>query len=236
MMIFPRTVSVLLSATALVATGCQQKSAQAPAPEMTDDQKAVYSYGAALGQQVSKQTKQLRLTAEELEVFRNGFTDTLTGKAPSVDIQQYENRFRELAEARVKEGAAEAQKQGTEFLAAAAQEPGAVRTDTGLVYKALTPGQGARPQATDTVRVHYEGKLMDGKVFDSSRERGEPAEFALNRVIPCWTEGVQKMQVGEKAKLVCPSQIAYGDRGAGTDIPPGATLVFEIELLGIQGK
>ena len=96
--------------------------------------------------------------------------------------------------------------------------PGAVKTDSGLIYKTLTPGTGASPKATDTVSVHYHGTLTDGKVFDSSVQRGQPAEFALNQVIPCWTEGVQKMKVGEKAKLVCPSDIAYGDTGtpAGT--------------------
>jgi FKBP-type peptidyl-prolyl cis-trans isomerase FkpA len=104
------------------------------------------------------------------------------------------------------------------------------------VFRTITPGTGASPAATDTVKVHYHGTLPDGKVFDSSVDRGEPTEFPLNRVIPCWTEGVQRMKVGEKAKLVCPAAIAYGDRGAGADIPPGATLVFEVDLLGINGK
>jgi FKBP-type peptidyl-prolyl cis-trans isomerase FkpA len=235
-MLFAGKLRALLPATALIAAGCGQKAADATPPAMTDDQKAIYSYGAAIGQQVGKQTQQLRLSAEELEIFRNGFADTLSGKAPAVEIAQYEKRFQELAEARVKEGAAEAEKKGADFLAAAAQEAGAVKTESGLVYKVLTAGQGARPAAADTVRVHYEGKLTDGKIFDSSRQRGEPAEFALNRVIPCWTEGVQKMQVGEKAQLVCPASIAYGERGAGNDIPPGATLVFEVELLAINGK
>jgi FKBP-type peptidyl-prolyl cis-trans isomerase FkpA len=227
---------MLLPTIALVAGGCQQESAKAPPAEMTEDQKAIYSYGAAVGQQVEKQTRQLRLTPEETDAFRNGVLDTMGGKAPAVEIAQYEKRFQELAEARVKEGAEEAQKLGAEFLAAAGKEPNAVTTESGLVYQVLAPGQGERPKATDTVRVHYQGTLTDGKVFDSSRERGEPAEFALNRVIPCWTEGVQKMQVGERAKLVCPAAIAYGDRGAGGKIPPGATLVFEVELLGIKGK
>ena len=101
----------------------------------------------------------------------------------------------------------------------------------------MKPGTGASPKASDVVSVHYHGTLPDGKVFDSSVQRGQPAEFAVNQVIPCWTEGVQHMKVGEKAKLVCPSDIAYGDAGTpdGT-IPPGATLVFEVELLGIKGR
>ena len=105
---------------------------------------------------------------------------------------------------------------------------------SGLVYQSLKNGTGASPKATDTVRVHYHGTLADGKVFDSSVQRGQPAEFPLNRVIPCWTEGVQMMKVGGKAKLTCPPQIAYGARGAAGVIPPNATLTFEVELLGIK--
>jgi FKBP-type peptidyl-prolyl cis-trans isomerase FkpA len=107
----------------------------------------------------------------------------------------------------------------------------------GLTYKSLKDGTGASPTATDTVRVHYRGTLPDGKEFDSSIKRGQPAEFPLNRVIKCWTEGVQKMKVGGKAQLICPPQLAYGERGTpGGPIPPNATLHFEIELLGISGK
>lgn len=116
--------------------------------------------------------------------------------------------------------------------ALAAKEPGAVVTSTGLVYRSLTEGKGASPAAADRVKVHYKGTLPDGTEFDSSYARNAPAEFPLNRVIPCWTEGVQKMKVGGKAKLVCPSDLAYGDRGRPS-IPPGATLVFEVELLEI---
>ena len=119
-------------------------------------------------------------------------------------------------------------------LAAAAKEAGAVVTSTGLVYRALKEGSGANPRATDTVKVHYKGTFPDGKEFDSSYSRGTPIEFPLGRVIPCWTEGVQRMKVGGKAKLTCPSAIAYGERGAGGVIPPNATLVFEVELLGVR--
>jgi len=121
------------------------------------------------------------------------------------------------------------------YLDKAAQEPGAVRTASGLVYFELKPGTGASPLSSDTVTVHYKGTLIDGKEFDSSYKRNEPAEFPLNMVIPCWTEGVQKMKVGGKAKLVCPSAIAYRDKGAPPDIPGGATLIFEIELISIKG-
>lgn len=116
----------------------------------------------------------------------------------------------------------------------AAAEPGAVVTESGLVYRSLKDGNDTRPAASDVVRVHYRGTFPDGREFDSSHKRGQPAEFPLNRVIPCWTEGVQRIGVGGKARLTCPSKIAYGERGTpGGPIPPNATLLFEVELLGI---
>jgi FKBP-type peptidyl-prolyl cis-trans isomerase FkpA len=120
--------------------------------------------------------------------------------------------------------------------AAAAKEPGAVVTPSGLVYRSLKDGTGASPAASDKVKVHYRGTMPDGKEFDSSYKRGEPIEFPLSGVIKCWTEGVQRMKVGGKAKLTCPPAIAYGESGAGGVIPPNATLLFEVELLGIKGK
>ncbi|BAN34189.1 FKBP-type peptidyl-prolyl cis-trans isomerase [Sulfuricella denitrificans skB26] len=117
-----------------------------------------------------------------------------------------------------------------------AKEAGAVVTDSGLVFLSLHDGDGASPAASDSVKVHYKGTLPDGKEFDSSYKRGQPAEFPLNRVIKCWTEGVQRMKVGGKAKLVCPPAIAYGERGVGGLIPPNSTLLFEIELLGITRR
>jgi FKBP-type peptidyl-prolyl cis-trans isomerase FkpA len=119
---------------------------------------------------------------------------------------------------------------------AAAKEPGAVVTSTGLVYRSLKEGAGASPTPVDKVKVHYRGTFPDGKEFDSSYKTNQPAEFPLGGVIRCWTEGVQRMKVGGKAKLTCPPNIAYGERGAGGVIPPGATLLFEVELLGINGK
>ncbi|MBI5719827.1 MAG: FKBP-type peptidyl-prolyl cis-trans isomerase [Burkholderiales bacterium] len=118
-------------------------------------------------------------------------------------------------------------------LVTAAAEKGAVVTASGLVYRALEEGKGDSPAPADTVRVHYRGRFPDGREFDSSYSRGQPASFPLNRVIRCWTEGVQRMKVGGKAKLTCPAAIAYGERGAGGVIPPNAILQFEVELLGI---
>lgn len=119
----------------------------------------------------------------------------------------------------------------------AAQEAGAQVLPSGLVIRMLKEGQGPQPMATDTVRVHYRGTFGDGREFDSSLKRGKPAEFPLNRVIPCWTEGVQRIKVGGKAKLTCPAEIAYGAKGTpGGPIPPNTTLFFDVELLGILGR
>jgi FKBP-type peptidyl-prolyl cis-trans isomerase FkpA len=120
--------------------------------------------------------------------------------------------------------------------AAAAKEAGAQVSPSGLVYRSLKDGSGASPKASDSVRVHYRGTFPDGKEFDSSYKRGQPIDFPLNGVIKCWTEGVQKMKVGGKAKLTCPPSIAYGANGAGGVIPPNATLQFEVELLAVAGK
>jgi FKBP-type peptidyl-prolyl cis-trans isomerase FkpA len=128
-------------------------------------------------------------------------------------------------------GAAMAQ---DDVIAKAAAEKGAIKTDSGMVYQSLTEGKGASPKATDIVQVHYKGTFPDGKEFDSSYKRGQPTEFPLNRVIKCWTEGVQRMKVGGKAKLTCPPSLAYGDKGAGGVIPPNATLQFEVELISIK--
>ena len=119
------------------------------------------------------------------------------------------------------------------YLEKAAAEPGAIKTASGLVYRELRPGSGPSPRVSDVVTVNYRGTLTDGTEFDSSYKRNQPAQFPLNQVIPCWTEGVQRMKVGGKSQLVCPSDIAYGERGSPPTIPSGATLIFEIELLGI---
>jgi len=227
----------LLLAAALTG-GCQQAAAPAASPSpaaaaMSDEQKTLYALGAMVGQRF---VGPMRCSDEELEAFLRGVRATARGGEPEFAVAEYAAKFDGLARSRAAAGAVETKAKGASFRDAAAAEPGAVKLDSGLVYKTITPGSGKSPRASDVVRVHYHGTLPDGRVFDSSVQRGEPAEFALNGVIPCWTEGVQRMKVGEKAKLVCPSEIAYGDGGTpdGT-IPPGATLVFEVELIEIKG-
>jgi FKBP-type peptidyl-prolyl cis-trans isomerase FkpA len=138
-----------------------------------------------------------------------------------------------LASASARAGVLAEKKKVDAYVEAAAKEPGAVKTPTGLIFRTLKPGDGPSPKAFDKVKVHYEGTFIDGTVFDSSIQRGEPIDFPLDKVIKCWSEGLQMMKVGEKAKLVCPPRIAYGDQGRPPKIPPGTTLVFEVELLEI---
>ncbi len=203
------------------------------ADPQTDDQKAFY----ALGVGVSKQLAQLQpLTPEEIGFITAGITDSLSQKPLKADPEQFGSKIRDIAQARMKVAAEGEKKKGVEFLEKAAKEKGAKKTESGLVYLEITPGTGEQPKATDTVKVNYRGTLTDGTEFDSSYKRNQPATFPLSGVVKCWTEGVQLMKVGGKSKLVCPSDIAYGDRGSPPTIKPGSTLIFEVELLSIEKK
>lgn len=195
----------------------------------TDDQKVFYAVGMMMSQSLS----QFMLTEPELEMVKAGLSDGVLKKTAKVDLKQIMPKVQELAKARAGVAAEAEKKTGSAFLAKAAGEKGATKTESGIVMTTIKPGKGASPKKTDKVKVHYHGTLIDGTVFDSSVTRGEPAQFELDKVIPCWTEAVQKMKVGGKSKLVCPPQLAYGDRGAPPMIKPGSTLIFEVELLDI---
>jgi FKBP-type peptidyl-prolyl cis-trans isomerase len=229
--------AVALGLVAVWTAGCSGESKQAKQEEKTDaagtqteEQKTLYALGAAVARNIAP----FDLTEDELKHVQAGFADGALNKKIDMDIQSYFPKIQELQTARVAKAAEAEKKTGEAFLTKSAGEKGARQTPTGLVYSETKAGTGPTPASTDTVKVHYHGTLPDGTVFDSSVQRNEPATFPLSGVIPCWTEGVQMMKVGGKAKLVCPSSIAYGDRGAPPDIKPGATLVFEVELLGIE--
>lgn len=206
-----------------------------PAPEpvagtpQTDQDKALYALGAVVAQNVVT----FDLTAEELKMVQAGFADAASGKELPLEPTDYFPQLNELQSSRVAASAAANKQAGQEYIAKAAAAEGATQTDSGIVITTLTEGSGASPTATDTVRVHYHGTLIDGKVFDSSIERQQPAEFPLGGVIPCWTEAVQTMKVGGKARVVCPSDLAYGDASPSPTIKAGSTLIFEVELLDI---
>jgi FKBP-type peptidyl-prolyl cis-trans isomerase FkpA len=201
-----------------------------PPPLTTDEQKTIYALGLSLARSLS----QFDLTPAELEILKRAISDAAAGK-PAVEINEWGPKIQGLATARAAHIAEREKATSAEYLAKAAAEPGAVKTESGLIYRELTPGTGASPKATDTVKVHYRGTLINGTEFDSSYKRNEPTQFGLNQVVRCWTEGLQKMKVGGKAMLVCPSDLAYGDQGR-PGIPGGAALIFQIELLEIVNK
>jgi FKBP-type peptidyl-prolyl cis-trans isomerase FkpA len=198
----------------------------------SDEEKTIYFLGVL----TSRQARELGLSDTEAELMIQGLRDALDGKAIELDQAVYFPKLQELAQERHAVVLEKEKADSKLFLEKAGQTKGAEVTESGLILTELKAGSGANPAPTDTVRVHYHGTLRDGTVFDSSVQRGEPTEFPLNRVIPCWTEGVGMMKVGGKAKLVCPPDIAYGDRGAPPKIPGGAALTFEVELIEIVGS
>jgi len=234
-----------LVAVMLVMAGCQQpakndKAAGGGATSgsagggsasnpQTEEQKTFYALGLSIGRSISV----FDMTPEELEYVKAGMATQAKGEKSPVDMETYGPKLQELARTRSTRKAEQEKEKSKKFLEEAAKEAGAQKTESGLIYKELTAGAGELPKASDVVKVHYKGTLTDGTEFDSSHKRGEPTQFPLQGVIKCWTEGVQKMKVGGKAKLTCPSDIAYGDRGAPPNIPGGAALVFEVELLEI---
>lgn len=194
-----------------------------------DDQKTLYALGLAISQSLGT----FSLSETELDMVKHGITDGVLKRPQKVDLQTFGPKIQQLQQSRLAVAAESEKKVGSAFTAKAASEKGSTKTESGIVITPIKPGTGATPKATDTVKVHYHGTLTDGTVFDSSVKRGEPATFPLNKVIKCWTEGVQQIKVGGKSRLVCPSNLAYGDGGSPPTIKPGATLVFEVELLDI---
>ena len=198
--------------------------------------KLSYAIGLGIGRQLAQ------MGAEDLNIddFSQAIKDILTGKEPQVSDQEAQKlvtTFFEEQEAKQRAAAAEKYKdnkeKGEAWLANKAMEEGVVALPSGLMYQVLNEGNGKKPTAEDTVECHYEGRLIDGTVFDSSYKRGESATFPLNGVIAGWTEGVQLMSEGAKYRFFIPYQLAYGERGAGQAIPPFAALVFDVELIKV---
>ncbi len=202
------------------------------------ESRSSYAVGIDLGSNLEQNGVEL-----DLDAFLQGISDALEGREPQMSAGEIREALMQLSEqmqANQEERLAAAAEQnaaeGQAYLEANAQKESVVTTESGLQYEVLEEGDGPKPSATDEVTVHYHGTLVDGTVFDSSVERGEPATFPLNRVIPAWTEALQLMSVGSKYRLVVPSHLGYGERGSGSNIGPNSTLIFEVELLGIEGS
>ena len=228
----PLRLAVAAASFALLAlTGCpaQQSGETTTAVPESEEDKAFYT----LGYFVMKRASEFELDEREKEMVLSGAHDAVAGREAVVDIEVYQQRLAAIFRDRRSRGADAEKLDSQTWVDSFAEKTGAVKTPSGLVFIETAAGDGNRPGPTDTVRVHYHGTMRDGAVFDSSTDRGTPAVFPLNRVIPCWTEALQRMSVGGKAEVICPASIAYGDRGAPPKILPGAALHFDVELVEI---
>lgn len=232
-----RTLALLCALAALPAAAADTKPAAttpaapaaAPKPTTADADLALNAIGLSL----AKSLEPFSLTPAEFDKVVAGLKEGASGKAKQKMDEKAQENLRLFVQTRMNAAAEKEKARGTEAVDKASKEKGAVKTAGGAIVVPIKEGAGAAPGPTDKVKVHYTGTLVDGKVFDSSRERGQPVEFPLNGVIPCWTEALQKMKVGGRARIVCPSQIAYGERGSPPVIPGNATLTFDVELLDV---
>jgi FKBP-type peptidyl-prolyl cis-trans isomerase len=226
------------SSTAKKTTTAPKKTAAAPLVLKTDREKQSYAMGMNLGIGLHRQGMTLdpALLARGLRDAQTGAKTAMTEDEARTAVQQFQNEVREKMQSSAQGEDAANRKAGQEFLEANKNKPGVITLPDGLQYKIVKEGDGPKPTASDTVSCNYRGTLIDGKEFDSSYKRGQPASFPVSGVIKGWTEALQLMPVGSKWELYIPADLAYGDRGAGQDIAPGETLIFEIDLLGIQNK
>ena len=221
-------IAIVLLTFIQACAGTGGAGAGASVTPESEDEKTLYALGLSLGGNISG----LGLSEREIAVVKSGLADAATGAEPKVEMQTYGKNIRALINERRSLQAAKSKEESKDFIEQISGADGAESSSSGMVYIEVQAGTGDFPKPNDTVQVHYRGTLTDGTQFDSSYDRGEPAQFQMHGVIPCWTEALQKMRVGGKAKVVCPPSIAYGDAGR-PGIPPGATLVFEVELLDI---
>jgi FKBP-type peptidyl-prolyl cis-trans isomerase FkpA len=222
---------LLLLMVAALFIACEKRKDSGGTSGINDrkmDKDTSYAFGMALAAEF-KDTG-LKFSYDD---FTQGFKDFLEDKKSRITIDAAMEKVRTAYTQALDARTQSLQQQETEFLAANAQKPGVKVTESGLQYEVVTEGSGEKPLATDTVRVHYEGTLVNGTVFDSSYQRGQPAEFRLNGVIPGWTEGLQLMPAGSTYMFYIPSNLAYGENGAGNSIPPYSALIFKVELLDI---
>lgn len=223
-------VIALAAAPMCAAQSSSEKEAAEPAKTFqTEEDETLYALGVALSQRLMG----LDFSDEEVATIQSGLLDGLKGNEIRTDMSVMWGKIDPMVKARAARVTEQEKEAGQVFCDKAAAESGAQTTDSGAIYLELEPGDGESPSTTERVLLHYHGTLRDGTVFDSSVDRGEPVEFALNKVIPCFSEGVSRMKVGGKSRLTCPAETAYGDRGSPPKIRPGATIIFEVELLDI---
>jgi len=222
---------ITISLVTLLSLGTPAAFAGAPEPT-TDEQKTFYAMGLAISQSIET----FSLNESELELVKSGISDGLLKKTPKVDLQTFGPKIQELQQARASVIAEPEKKAGAAFFAKAASESGAKKTESGALITAIKEGKGASPKRTDTVKVHYTGTLIDGTVFENTLKKSEPTTLIVSEMSKCWVEGIQQMKAGGKSRLICPSNLAYRDKGMPPLIKPGATLVFDIELLEVVAK
>lgn len=198
----------------------------------SDEDKIFYSLGVELG----KNIRTFSLSVNEAELVAMGVKDAALNKSLKANPADYLGKLTNITSARARVNAEKENKESLAYLKGIESQEGIKKMPSGLLYKEVTPGKGKTPGEKDFVKVHYEGKLRDGGVFDSSVKRGQPANFAVTGVIPCWTEALKLMKVGGKSVIYCPAEIAYGERGSPPVIPGGSALIFELDLLGIENK
>ena len=215
----------------LLCFGTTAAFAAAPEPT-TDEQKTLYALGLAISQSLDVYT----LNEAEFELVKSGITDGFLKRPSKVDLQAYGPKIQQLQQTRASVIAEGEKKLGAAFLAKVAAESSAKKTESGAILVTIKEGNGATPKVSDMVKVSYVGTLIDGRVFDDSAKQGSPVTLGMSEMSKCWKEGMQQMKVGGKSKLVCPSSLAYRDKGLPPLIKPGATLVFEVELLEIMAK
>ena len=220
-----RKLMIIVFAALLVIPACSQQP-------KTEDEKAFYALGVHLNRQITV----FDMSPEELKYVQQGMSDASSGKKLAAEPEANMQKLNLLAQSRVIRIVEKQKELSVPFLEKAAKEKGAQRTASGMIYTEIKAGTGAQPKATNFVKIHYVGTLIDGKEFDSTIKRGQPLELPLDKVSPCWQEGIGMMKEGGKAKLVCPSSIAYGDRGMPPIIPGGATIIFEVDLIDAQSS
>jgi len=219
-----------VAAAVFLAPACKGGSKASAGPPASEDDKTLYALGVSIGQNL----RVFSLSEQELAMVERGMEDQVMHRKVDVELREYGPKLSQLARTRGTKASEDEKKKGAAYAAEQEKQAGAQKLPSGVIYIEQQAGTGEQPSPSSVVKVNYRGTLLDGSEFDSSYKRNAPAEFPLNGVVRCWTEGLQKMKVGGKAKLICPSDVAYGDRGGPGGIPGGATLTFEVELLEVK--